>query len=60
MTESQLTERFTTMIVGVRNTETLHDVEKNYIIEMLEDQLKLELICLEYDPVPESISRLVS
>lgn len=48
MSEHILTERFSTMILGVRNSETLTDSEKTYIIELLQDQLNTELICLEY------------
>lgn len=60
MTEQILTERFSTMILGVRNSETLTDSEKTYIIELLQDQLNTELICLEYSaPVSNTVASLM-
>lgn len=48
MNEQKLTERFSTMILGVTASITLTDIEKSYIIELLQDQLKTELICIEF------------
>lgn len=36
---------FSEMILGVANAEQLSTDQKNYIIEMLEDQLNIELQC---------------
>lgn len=48
MNEQQLTDRFSTMILGVQTSSSLTDVEKSYITELLQDQLHTELICVEF------------
>jgi hypothetical protein len=40
-----LEERFSQMILGVVNSQTLEQDEKDYIIEMLSEQLALEVMC---------------
>lgn len=37
---------FTDMMHGVLIAETLTDTQKNYIIEMLQDQLRIEKECV--------------
>lgn len=59
MTNQQLTERFSTMILGVRNSDSLLQNEKEYIIELLQDQLSVELICLEYADPMSGVSGLM-
>lgn len=39
---ADLSMKFSTMMVGVKNATTLTENEKEYIIELLQDQLKLE------------------
>ena len=52
MTSLELTDNYASMILGVRNAPSLRQPEKDFIIEMLEDQLRIELQCLEfYEPV---------
>lgn len=60
ITEQILTDHFTSMILGVQNSENLRETEKAYIVEMLHDQLKIELQCLLFDdPTPENVLRLM-
>lgn len=47
-TSDEITEHFLSMILGVQTSEKLTSTEKSYIIGLLQDQLKLELISLEY------------
>lgn len=44
-----LEEKFSAMIVGVANSQTLEQDEKDYIIEMLSDQLEIEVQCRDID-----------
>jgi hypothetical protein len=46
-TEKTLRENFESMLDGVRTSHTLTDEERLYICELLEDQLRTELECLE-------------
>lgn len=40
-------DKFSNMILGVNLSSTLEQDEKDFIIEMLSDQLRTELVCAE-------------
>lgn len=44
-----LIDNFSNMILGVNLSTSLEQVEKDYIIELLTNQLDTELICGDYD-----------
>lgn len=48
MNTQPIVDRFSNMILGVNLSASLDQDEKNYLIELLQDQLQTELICAEY------------
>lgn len=46
-TEATLRSTFESMLLGVHLSTSLTEAEKQYITELLQDQLDTELMCLE-------------
>jgi hypothetical protein len=46
-TNQDMIDAFSNMILGVNLSTSLEQKEKDYIIELLTDQLRTELICAE-------------